>query len=241
MSIRSEITRINNNIAAAYSAAESKGATMPATENSANLAQTVASIPEAVQPTLITKQITENGTYTAADDNADGYSDVTVDVVDTKFVDVVQRTATSINDYNVFTIGNDAFYSYTTLENVHFQNAISIGQRSFQNCSGLTKIEFPNLQSIGFAAFRYCAHLTTADFPNVTDIGNGAFQNASLQTLILHRRVYLRDTNSFPTSCIVYVENSDLEWYSTATNWSAIYADGRIKSIDELPQTGGST
>lgn len=31
-------------------------------------------------PTLITKQITENGTYTAADDNADGFSDVTVDV-----------------------------------------------------------------------------------------------------------------------------------------------------------------
>ena len=46
MSIRSEITRINNNIAAAYTAAENKGATMPATENSANLADTVASIPQ---------------------------------------------------------------------------------------------------------------------------------------------------------------------------------------------------
>lgn len=31
-------------------------------------------------PTLITKQITENGTYTAADDNADGYSEATVNV-----------------------------------------------------------------------------------------------------------------------------------------------------------------
>lgn len=31
-------------------------------------------------PTLITKQITENGTYAAADDNADGYSEVTVNV-----------------------------------------------------------------------------------------------------------------------------------------------------------------
>lgn len=31
-------------------------------------------------PTLVTKQITENGTYTAADDNADGYSEVTVNV-----------------------------------------------------------------------------------------------------------------------------------------------------------------
>ena len=31
-------------------------------------------------PTLITKQIAENGTYTAADDNADGYSEATVNV-----------------------------------------------------------------------------------------------------------------------------------------------------------------
>jgi hypothetical protein len=31
-------------------------------------------------PTLITKQITENGSYAAADDNADGYDEVTVNV-----------------------------------------------------------------------------------------------------------------------------------------------------------------
>lgn len=97
MSIRSEITRINNNIAAAYSAAESKGATMPATENSDNLADTVASIPEAVQPTLITKQITANGTYTAADDNADGYSEVTVEVgtsVEEKYINFIDDDGT---------------------------------------------------------------------------------------------------------------------------------------------------
>ena len=80
MSIRSQIDRINSNIAAAYDEAEAKGATMPATKNSDNLADTVASIPEEVQPTLITKQITENGTYASADDNADGYSEVEVNV-----------------------------------------------------------------------------------------------------------------------------------------------------------------
>ena len=45
MTIASEITRINGNIAAAYTALSDKGATMPATQNSANLATTVASIP----------------------------------------------------------------------------------------------------------------------------------------------------------------------------------------------------
>lgn len=75
-----ERQRIAANIAAAYDEAEAKGATMPATKNSANLADAVASIPEAVQPTLITKQITENDTYAAADDNADGYFEVAVNV-----------------------------------------------------------------------------------------------------------------------------------------------------------------
>lgn len=57
MSIRSEITRINNNIAAAYTAAENKGATMPATENSANLADTVASIPQGSGGALEEKEV----------------------------------------------------------------------------------------------------------------------------------------------------------------------------------------
>ena len=44
MTIASEITRINGNIAAAYTAASAKGATLPATENSDNLATCISSI-----------------------------------------------------------------------------------------------------------------------------------------------------------------------------------------------------
>ena len=44
MSIASEITRINGNIAAAYTALDGKGATLPATQNSANLADTIDTI-----------------------------------------------------------------------------------------------------------------------------------------------------------------------------------------------------
>ena len=44
MSITSEITRINTNIASAYTACSNKGATMPVTQNSANLATTISSI-----------------------------------------------------------------------------------------------------------------------------------------------------------------------------------------------------
>lgn len=44
MSIASEITRINNNIASAYTACSNKGATLPATQNSDNLANTISTI-----------------------------------------------------------------------------------------------------------------------------------------------------------------------------------------------------
>lgn len=62
MSIASEITRITDNVADAYTAASAKGATMPVTQNSDNLASTVATIPTGVTPTG-TKNITANGTY----------------------------------------------------------------------------------------------------------------------------------------------------------------------------------
>lgn len=45
MTIASEITRIEGNISAAYTAASGKGATLPATENSDNLATCIGSIP----------------------------------------------------------------------------------------------------------------------------------------------------------------------------------------------------
>ena len=44
MTIASEIQRIKDNIADAYTAAEAKGATMPVTENSDSLATTIESI-----------------------------------------------------------------------------------------------------------------------------------------------------------------------------------------------------
>lgn len=48
MTIASEITRIKNNIASAYTALSDKGATMPATQDSANLANCVDSISQSV-------------------------------------------------------------------------------------------------------------------------------------------------------------------------------------------------
>lgn len=63
MTIESEITRIQNNIAAAYTAASGKGATLPATENSDNLATCIGSIPSGgTSPTGLKVNVTfQNG------------------------------------------------------------------------------------------------------------------------------------------------------------------------------------
>lgn len=48
MSIQSQIDRLKNAVSAAYTAAQSKGATMPSAQTAANLAAAVQSIPDAV-------------------------------------------------------------------------------------------------------------------------------------------------------------------------------------------------
>lgn len=238
MSIRSEITRINNNIAAAYSAAESKGATMPATENSANLADTVASIPEAVQPTLITKQIIENGTYTAENDNADGYSDVTVDVPDeSKAVldSLIDRTITTITS-DATSIGSNAFSNCASLTKANFPNVTSIGRNAFQQCTSLTEANFPNATSISSNAFNSCASLTEVSFPKVTSIGSNAFRNCSrLQYFDMSEvdKPPIITTNTFyGTTCIfLFRDQTQLDEYASATNWSALADRFQIKGV----------
>lgn len=81
MSIASEITRITGNIADAYTACDNKGATMPVSQNSDNLATTIASIQTGSTPTLQTKNvtITENGSSSVTPDTGyDGLDAVNI-------------------------------------------------------------------------------------------------------------------------------------------------------------------
>lgn len=76
MSISSEITRINGNIASAYTAVSGKGGTLPTARNSANLPAAIESIPSGGGVTVEPLSVTANGTYNAPTGKA--YSPVTV-------------------------------------------------------------------------------------------------------------------------------------------------------------------
>ena len=305
MSIRSQIDRINSNIAAAYTACSEKGATMPATENSANLADTVASIPQgsaptlqtktvtpttsqqsvtpdsgydglsdvtvnatpleaktvtptsqqqvvtptapniglssvtvgaAPQPTLITKQITANGTYAAEDDNVDGYSELTVDVPDeSKAVldSLIDRSIATITS-DITYIGNYAFHSCSALTEVNFPEVTYIGTYAFYSCSALTEANFPEVKYIGPHAFRSCSALTEAIFPEVTYIGSYAFSDCTdLRYFDMSEvdGVPTIASNTFgSTTCIfLFRDQTQLDEYASATNWSALADRFQIK------------
>ena len=82
-----------------------------------------------IQPTLISKTITENGTYNAADDDADGYSAVTVNVPQNTPL-IPQFTETKIADNtahaSTFTL-SESYNNYDMVKIVWYESASSSG------------------------------------------------------------------------------------------------------------------
>ena len=65
------------------------------------------------------------------------------------------------NEFQVTSIGNDAFIGCSNLTSITIPNGItSIGDRAFSNCSSLTSITIPDcVMYIGFSAFHGCTGL----------------------------------------------------------------------------------
>ncbi len=91
------------------------------------------------------------------------------------------------NFYKVYSIGNKAFQSCSSLTSVTIPEGVtSIGSRAFSGCSSLTSITIPEgVTSIGGSAFVNCSSLTSITLPStLTSIGNSAFQYCSGLTSI---------------------------------------------------------
>lgn len=107
----------------AVAVAEKAGLTTPLTI--AQMQTAVENLPTGGGSTLITKSITENGTYNARTDNADGYSSVTVNVPSSApTLETVTKTYTPTESQQTESVSADAGYDAIDTVNVTV-NAIS--------------------------------------------------------------------------------------------------------------------
>lgn len=142
-------------------------------------------------------------------------------------------------------VGDSAFYSCSALTTIDIPNATSIGVSAFGNCHALTTVDLLNATSIGYSAFSGCSGLITIDLPNATSIDNAAFQDCSALTSIDFsniasigayafqcdyslKMIFLRSKTmctcvgdpSLNSSVTIYVPESLINSYKTATYWS---------------------
>lgn len=162
MTIASEIIRIKNNIASAYTACSNQGATMPTTQNSANLANCIGSISgSGTYPVGIPRGVDNNGVY--------GYPT-------TPFAFALPPTATSVASGMLM----NAFKDCTTITSVDLSSLTEVsGTESMESfcegCINLTSVDLSNLTTVSGSGAMDRAFYGT----NLT----GALDLSSLQTL----------------------------------------------------------
>ena len=225
MSVADQINRIKTNIADTYTAAQAKGATMPQTKNSDNLAACVQSITtggggggtqfgltaEQMLGTLdsegnLTLPTLPSITFTGLK-NAHGF---------TLFYKFYQRNfedgasvsfpdLTNIADYAM----NSCFSSCYLLTSVVLPVLTTVGtggmQDCFTYCESLTNIDLPVLTTVGNGglgfSFSDCSSLTNVNLPALTTVGDigmhGCFTNCTSLANISFPSLTTVQTNSF--------------------------------------------
>jgi len=150
------------------------------------------------------------------------------------FYNCYSLTSINIPD-GITSISISAFSGCYSLTSINIPDGVtSIGNNALSGCYSLTSINIPDgVTSIGNNAFYNCYSLTSINIPDgVTSIGNNAFYNCrELYDVVIHGKPALLNTNAFsgaPSTQKLYVHRSDLSWYETETNWSTIYAQGKI-------------
>ena len=243
MSISSEITRINQNIASAYTACNNKGATMPQTQNSANLAASITSITTGGGSTLISKTITQNGTYAAEDDNADGYSEVTVNIQPYFSTTGTMYFEKMLIPYSVTSIKQGAYQGCGDMQKLEIAGTVkAIKPYAFQNTYIEELILNNGVETIGDNAFgnHNCQIIA---LPNsITTIGTAAFSSSRVRNQIIDLSAFtdpnnlpiLNNSNAFINNIVLQYEVANqemLQSFEGATNWSTYSGKYVIKEV----------
>lgn len=149
---------------------------------------------------------------------------------------LVNRSITAFSS-DVSGIAEYAFYGCNLLTSIVLPYAAVLNNSCIKNCTRLSEIEIPKVESILNNCFYGDRALRRLFLQSVTSLTGGAIFTGcqALNTVIMGKRAELGDVGAFTSNnAVIYVQPDDLNWYSTATNWSTLYANNRIKSVSEL-------
>lgn len=196
MSIASELSALNGYILGAYGEINTKGGTVPANKNMANLAPAISTISSGSSVTVSPLSVTANGTYTAPSGTA--YSPVTVNVSGGESVGIPREVSSDgkyqmpTNNFtfslpaNATSIGSYAlayaFYGCKALTSVDLSSLTEASLYAlycaFYNCTNLTSVDLSSLTtahgSALYSAFSGCTKLTSVDLSSLTTASNGS-------------------------------------------------------------------
>ena len=91
------------------------------------------------------------------------------------FRETVKRSLTEIPEdvYNILRkVGNNAFYSCSSLTSVNLPACITVGDSAFYSCSSLTSVNLPACTSMGNYSFKNCSNLTSVNLPACITVNN---------------------------------------------------------------------
>lgn len=145
-------------------------------------------------------------------------------------------------------IRGQAFFSCGNLITASFPAVVNVASSAFYWCHNLTTISFPKATIVDRGAFAQCKGLTTVSLPAATTIGDSAFYACNkLTSLYLTNSIVCALSNSYAfsltsignssRSAVIYVPQSLLTSYQTATNWA--YFSSRFAAVENSPDWDG--
>lgn len=182
--------------------------------------------------TLTTKTITQNGTYAAEDDNADGYSEVAVNI-QPLFSQNGAMYFTEMKIPNTVTsIKSSAYQKCINMQKLEIAGSVkAIEAYAFQNTFITELILNEGVETIGDNTFNNHSCQTIALPSSTKRIGIAAFASSTVSNQIVDLSAFV-DPNNLPTlkSSSAFNNNkvlryevanqSMLDAFEAATNWS---------------------
>lgn len=141
----------------------------------------------------------------------------------------------------VTSIGTEGLRA-TQISSLHCEEVTTVGGEALRDCKNLVSIYLPKCKTLTIYAVGICPLLERADLDSIETIQAYSFYNCPKLTTVVIRTTSkvctLSNVNAFTSSGVasgtgyVYVPDTLVDSYKTATNWST-YAN-QIKGLSEL-------